>query len=65
MPCWAVLQRRPLPISLGLYMFRDAHGAEYGMLMAVSTVMVVPVVLLFLFAQRYFIQGVTLTGLKG
>jgi len=54
-----------MPISLGLYMFRDAHGAEYGMLMAASTVMVVPVVALFFFAQRYFIQGVTLTGLKG
>jgi len=54
-----------MPISLGLYMFRDARGAEYGMLMAASTVMVLPVVALFFFAQRYFIQGVTLTGLKG
>ena len=54
-----------MPISLGLYMFKSAHSAEFGMLMAASTVMVVPVVLLFFFAQRYFIQGVTLTGLKG
>ena len=54
-----------MPISLGLYMFKSAHSAEFGMLMAASTVMVVPVVLLFFLAQRYFIQGVTLTGLKG
>jgi len=34
-------------------------------LMAAATMMVVPVVLLFFFTQRYFIQGVTLTGIKG
>ena len=64
-PLIYVNSKHLMPISLGLYMFRDAHGAEYGMLMAASTLMVLPVVLLFFFAQRYFIQGVTLTGLKG
>jgi len=64
-PLIYVNSKNLMPISLGLYMFRDAHGAEYGMLMAASTVMVLPVVALFFFAQRYFIQGVTLTGLKG
>ena len=64
-PLIYVNARHLMPISLGLYMFRDAHGVEYGMLMAASTVMVLPVVALFFFAQRYFIQGVTLTGLKG
>jgi len=38
---------------------------EWQQLMAASTLMVSPVVLLFFFAQRYFIEGVTLTGLKG
>ena len=33
--------------------------------MAASAVMTLPVVVIFFFAQRYFIQGVTLTGMKG
>jgi len=64
-PLLYINTRELMPISLGLYMFKDSHGAEYGMLMAASLVMVLPVVLLFFLAQRYFIQGVTLTGLKG
>jgi multiple sugar transport system permease protein len=54
-----------MPISLGLWMLGDSYGAECGMRMAASMGLVLPVVLLFFFAQRYFIQGVTLTGLKG
>ena len=40
-------------------------GAEHGMLMAASALMTLPVVVMFFLAQRYFIQGVTLTGMKG
>jgi multiple sugar transport system permease protein len=35
------------------------------MLMAASTVMILPIIILFFFAQRTFIQGVALTGIKG
>jgi multiple sugar transport system permease protein len=52
------------PLSLGLFMLRSAHTAEWGMLMAASTMMTLPVIMLFFFTQRYFIQGVTLTGMK-
>ena len=34
-------------------------------MMAVSTLMTVPVIVVFFFAQRTFIQGITLTGIKG
>jgi ABC-type glycerol-3-phosphate transport system permease component len=53
------------PLSLGLFMFRSEHGGEWGMMMAASTLMTLPVVVIFFFAQRYFIQGVTLTGMGG
>ena len=53
------------PLSLGLFMFRAVHWGEYGMMMAASTLMILPVVLLFFLAQRWFIQGITLTGMKG
>ena len=54
-----------MPLSLGLQMFKGAHGTEWGPLMAASLIMVVPVIVLFFSAQKYFIQGVTLTGMKG
>jgi multiple sugar transport system permease protein len=53
------------PISLGLFMFRQTNGGDWAELMAASTMMTLPIILLFFFTQRYFIQGITLTGLKG
>lgn len=54
-----------MTLSLGLQLFESTNGTEYGMLMAASTVMTLPVAALFFFAQRYFIQGITLTGIRG
>ena len=53
------------PLSLGLFMFQTMWRAELGMLMAASALMTLPVVIMFFLGQRYFIQGVTLTGMKG
>lgn len=53
------------PIALGLQVFKSAHGSDIGMLMAGATVMTIPVIILFFMAQRYFIEGITLTGIKG
>lgn len=53
------------PLSLGLYAFNVQSGGNMGMMMAGSLLMTAPVVAIFFFAQRYFIQGVTLTGIKG
>ncbi len=52
-------------ISLGLSFFRGEYASEYGPLMAVSTLAILPVIILFFVAQRTFIQGITLTGVKG
>jgi multiple sugar transport system permease protein len=52
-------------LSLGLAMFRTQYGSEYGQMMAVATLMVVPIILLFFFAQKTFIQGIKTSGLKG
>ena len=52
-------------VSLGLTFFQGQYSTEYGALMAASTVMLIPVIILFFFAQRTFIQGITLTGVKG
>ena len=52
-------------LSLGLQVFTDAYGNEWGLLMAASTMMVAPVILLFFFAQKHFVTGITMSGLKG
>ena len=52
-------------IQLGLRMFIQQYSAEYSLIMAASLVSLVPVILLFLFLQRYFIEGVASSGVKG
>jgi multiple sugar transport system permease protein len=52
-------------VSLGLSIFQGEYSTEFGALMAASTVMLLPIVVLFFFTQRTFIQGITLTGIKG
>lgn len=56
---------RKATLSLGLQQFVSQHGAEWSLLMAASTLMTLPIILLFFFAQRTFIQGIALTGVKG
>ena len=46
-------------------MFRTQYGAEWGQMMAVSTVVTIPLIILFFFTQRTFVQGITMTGIKG
>jgi multiple sugar transport system permease protein len=51
-------------LSLGLAMFRTQYGSEYGQMMAVATLMVIPIIVLFFFAQKTFIQGIKTSGIK-
>lgn len=52
-----------LPVALALYSVGQ-NRAEYGLLLAGAVVVVVPVLLIFLALQRYFVQGVATTGIK-
>ena len=53
-------------VAIGLNTFRNSYGAamDIAPLMAMATLSVLPILLLFVFAQRYFVQGITTTGLK-
>jgi len=53
------------PLSLGLFALKVVQGGNFGLMMAASVLMTFPVIVLFFAAQRHFIQGITLTGLKG
>jgi multiple sugar transport system permease protein len=52
-------------LALGLATFQSTYTAQWGYLMAASLIVILPIVLLFFGLQRYFVQGITLTGLKG
>jgi multiple sugar transport system permease protein len=52
-------------VSLGLSQFMGNYTSQWSYLMAASTLTIVPPILLFLLAQRYFVHGVVLTGVKG
>jgi multiple sugar transport system permease protein len=53
------------PLAIGLAFFTREHDVAYNLLMAASTLVVLPVVILFLAAQRFFIEGITVGGVKG
>jgi multiple sugar transport system permease protein len=52
-------------VAIGLRQFVGQYESEFHLLMAAATVVMAPTVLLFFFAQRFFIEGITLTGMKG
>ena len=54
-----------MTIAVGLQMFRGQYTTEMHLLMAASTVAVLPILIVFFIAQKYFIQGIVLTGMKG
>jgi multiple sugar transport system permease protein len=65
-PQIVVTETAMAPPPLGLIFFRAAEaGDDYGALMAATVVVTVPLLAAFLLAQRRFIEGITLSGLKG
>jgi multiple sugar transport system permease protein len=52
-------------LAVGLRNFQQQSGSEWALLMAASIVMMTPIIVLFFFAQKTFIQSITLTGIKG
>lgn len=51
-------------LMVGLQTFTEEAGSKYHLLMAASTFAILPVIILFFFLQRFFIQGIARTGLK-
>ena len=64
-PLIYIQSKELMTLTLGLQSFSYGHSGQWHYLMAASVMMTFPVILLFFILQRYFIEGVTLTGLKG
>jgi multiple sugar transport system permease protein len=52
-------------LSIGLAQFRSLHQVQWNLTMAATLLVMAPVIILFFLAQRAFVEGVTLTGMKG
>ncbi|MDX6513705.1 MAG: multiple sugar transport system permease protein [Gaiellaceae bacterium] len=53
------------PLQVGLAQFRSLHQVQWNLTMAATLLVMAPVIVLFFLAQRAFVEGVTLTGVKG
>lgn len=54
-----------MTLAYALQLYQTEHGGQFAYMMAASTMVMIPVLVVFFLCQRYFIQGVTLTGIKG
>ncbi len=52
-------------LMLGLTLFQGSYSSQWNLMMAAVAIVVLPSLIVFLFAQRYFIQGIAMTGIKG
>jgi len=57
-------ERSQYPLSLGLFAFKARRTAEWNLMMAASTITILPLIVIFFGAQRYFLEGISLAGLK-
>lgn len=52
-------------LQIGLRMFISQYSSEYGLIMAASVLSLIPVLVVFLSLQKYFVEGIAATGVKG
>lgn len=56
---------RTLPVGISLFSTADAGGIKWNLIMCMSTMAVIPMIIVFLFFQKRIVEGIALTGVKG
>lgn len=64
-PLIIITKEQLRPITVGVALFMSNYGTIWNQLLAVATIAMLPMIILFLVLQRYFIRGIVLSGLKG
>jgi multiple sugar transport system permease protein len=64
-PLIVLSDSKKYPITVGISLFQDMNSTDWPMVFAASTLVSFPVIVLFFFAQKYVIGGISLSGLKG
>jgi multiple sugar transport system permease protein len=65
LPLLYLQENSKYPLAVGLAFYTSQHDVAYNLLMAAATLVVLPVVVIFLLAQRFFVEGITVGGVKG
>ncbi|MEX1031186.1 MAG: carbohydrate ABC transporter permease [Paenibacillaceae bacterium] len=64
-PMLYISSEKKYTLMLGLTLFQGAYGSQWNYMMAAVTIVVIPSLILFLFAQKYLVEGIAMTGIKG
>lgn len=64
-PLIILTSKNKMTLPVGLSLLSGQHGAEYNLLMAGSLISIIPILIVFLFTQKYFEKGLSLGGIKG
>lgn len=64
-PLIIITKEQLRPITVGVALFMSNYGTFWNQLLAVATIAMLPMVILFLILQRHFIRGIVLSGIKG
>lgn len=64
-PLIYLMDEKKYPLALGLPQFLDRYGTLWNQMMAAATIAVIPTLIFFVFAQRYLLESIKFTGLKG
>lgn len=57
-------ERNQYPLSLGIFVFKARRTIEWNLLMAASTITTLPLIIIFFLTQRYFLEGISFSGIK-
>jgi multiple sugar transport system permease protein len=63
-PLIYVSELKKLTLTVGLSFFQNQYGGKWTLMMAGAMVSILPILVIFFFAQKYFIQGIAMTGIK-
>lgn len=64
-PLIVINSHEKFTLPVGLAYFQTLHSTDWTLLMAGSVMMILPILIVFIFNQRYFVEGIKLTGIKG
>ena len=64
-PLFVIVSLPAIILTLGLFTFQAQRTTEWALLMAGSVLVTLPLIIVFVFTQRYFVQGISMTGIKG
>jgi multiple sugar transport system permease protein len=64
-PLLLISTKSKLMLAVGLLQFQNQYGGEFNLMMAATLLCLAPIMILYIFTQRYFVEGIAISGIKG